>query len=802
MTSLQQRKQRHNNMLLSIKTFLAIIIIIVGVVSATIAFVPLFFSAMESVEEVVTVLRGEVSSRIQGTVTDFFTVCQQNVASLMLAGTLGAMSDQAPMTMAPWLGSMSHALGKLNFYVGLQDGRFVSATVNNFPNMSFSYTGQFNVSLGLTNDTSFRMTYNLHNRSNVTPIAQVVNRYDPTKRPWYNPLYAAQSWSSVYLDNSGLYSVLTGGGPFVNGSGVKVGAIGVDFPTTNVITYLRTQRVGLSGRVLLIDRLTRGFLGGNWNVSGVVNVTGSPLRMAFLADIAPSDPLVARVAAEIGESQLLACTAPCRFDLHDGAPVNSLYVDVVSVSDAYGLDMRLVQLIPAKDYLSKVDKDSKTSIGATAGAVIGLLLIAVAVGQVALQPLTVLEEKIQLASTLSDEVVEDAPINFLSEIVLIEESFNNLQAELKRVKSFVPQSVLQRLEEGEDGEGDLTSDAASSIADSRRDSSAVKVARRHSRAADGRSLASSGGSVARSTRAGRQMHGLNLASGLATRQVTMAMINLVGFHDVAGTKGPSACETLHTEYLRIIEAACTEFKGVFDSFSGDHVVVSFNASNSVPSHLTRCAAMICAIEQAVHKRNVSKPQLPPMGVRIAAATGRCLVGNVGTDKIKRFTIIGSIVNQCSVLLQLAKMWKVSNVVSVAAMDVMELEYQIQPVGVAQLPLSSISGNEVTAVGVPFTPVGTIVAAKKANDDEWMYQLNAGSNVDDENKALRNAFTLLAQRNRPGSNNEELVRHAREILETKIRSTSLPGAVRLIAELGATPNPLGSFYDSVCGTSSQ
>lgn len=811
-------------MLISIRTLLASIIIVIGIVSATIAFVPVYYSALSGVEDVVSSLRVELAQRIQGAVTGFFNSCQQDVSALMLAARLDAMDSAVPFSAIKWLGSISMLLSGLPVYLGLQNGQFIFTAAMNAvnPNISFSYTAHGDPTKTQTNDTRYAGRFNVSSGTNISVITTRANTYDPTKRPWYPPLYAAQSWSSVYLDNSGLYSVLTAGGPFVNSSGHKLGAFAVDFPTSNVVTYLQQQKVGLTGRVLLIDRASMGFLGGNWPVSSVVNNSGV-LRMARLADIAPSDALVELLYQRIGETSLLSCAVPCTWTIRRGsAAVDAVYVDVLSVADSYGLDMRLIQVLPARDYLAEIDRDSKTSIGATAGAVIGLLVLAVFLGHVALSPLAVLEEMLYLASTLSDEVVEPAMCNFLSEIVAIEEAFTNLQAELKRVKSFVPRSVLQRLEDGDDGEdeGALKGEGSTSQADSSKRGSMPSTApggdaRRPSKAgmlvaADGRSVASRS-SQARSTRGGRVLHGLNVASGLATRQVTLMMVNLCGFHEIAALRGPPGCEAAIGEYLSVIESsACSSvFRGVLDSFSGDHVVISFNASNSVASHLSRCAGAICALEAAIAKRNAKDGGAAaggrkdaPMRVRIAAATGKSFVGNIGSEAIKRFTVVGGVVNQCCVLLQLCKMWNVNNLVSASAMEVMEYEYVTQPVGVARLPPAAISAandTRPTSLAVPYVPVGTVVAPKNVGDDEWMYQLSAGGNSEDDGKNLRAAFTLLATARNAGTSQADTLAKAQSFLD-QVKNASTPGAVRLREEL-AKPSgsaALGPYYDSVVG----
>ncbi|CUF03201.1 membrane-associated protein, putative, partial [Bodo saltans] len=542
---------------ISIRTFLAVVTAIVGVTAAAIAFAPVYTSALSSVEDVIDNLRKEIGVRLQVNVQLLFSSPQLQISSLMTSAKLGAMNTSDKFSMMPYMGEIAASSG-ISTYCGFEDGTFLQTdSTDESDIVSVQYTV---ITTQIINIGTF--PYNLTLRSNTSELpAGVPDDYNPTLRPWYPGLFARQSWSQVYLDSSGNFSVLTAGGPFTNSTGLKFGAFAMDFPTTLILSYLQDQTVGKTGRVFLMDRLSGGFLGGNWEVQSFVNVSGE-LQMAQVSDIAWSDALVSRMFSGLGLDFLKNCTATCRATVGSGN--GALFVDVLSVTDSYGLDMRLVVLLPAKDFMDKIDHDSKVSIGATVGAVVGLLILAVIAGQVALSPLSRLEERLYAAASLEDDSEDDEDCNFLSEIVNIESAFSTLRAELARIKSFVPQSVLQKMEDGdEEADEDAIRGFSRSQSESSRRTGASSVSKRQGMMShgmtqstdDARTLKSKARSSAASrAREKRGAAVLNVASGLVSRQVTLLVANVIGFH-ATSAESATACMSQHSEYLNIICAA-------------------------------------------------------------------------------------------------------------------------------------------------------------------------------------------------------------------------------------------------------
>ncbi|CUG64468.1 Hypothetical protein, putative, partial [Bodo saltans] len=70
------------------------------------------------------------------------------------------------------------------------------------------------------------------------------------------------------------------------------------------------------------------------------------------------------------------------------------------------------------------------------------------------------------------------------------------------------------------------------------------------------------------------------------------------------------------------------------------------------------------------------------GIRFGVATGKALCGNLGTDKIKRFCTLGPVLNHAQVLVDMCRVYGVTNLASGDALKGMSFEYVCDNVTIA------------------------------------------------------------------------------------------------------------------------
>jgi adenylate cyclase len=82
--------------------------------------------------------------------------------------------------------------------------------------------------------------------------------FDPRKRPWY--VGAAEDdklyWSDVYIFNPIKVPGITISNPFYNKEGALIGVAGADLSLNTLSNFLLDQKVGISGKVLILDSKT------------------------------------------------------------------------------------------------------------------------------------------------------------------------------------------------------------------------------------------------------------------------------------------------------------------------------------------------------------------------------------------------------------------------------------------------------------------------------------------------------------------------------------------------------------------
>ena len=77
-------------------------------------------------------------------------------------------------------------------------------------------------------------------------------------------------------------------------------------------------------------------------------------------------------------------------------------------------------------------------------------------------------------------------------------------------------------------------------------------------------------------------------------------------------------------------------------FVGDAVMAVFNAPARQPDHALRAARAALGMQEAIKAVAVGDPDLPRF--RVGVMTGPALVGNIGSEETRDYTVIGDAVN--------------------------------------------------------------------------------------------------------------------------------------------------------------
>jgi adenylate cyclase len=137
-----------------------------------------------------------------------------------------------------------------------------------------------------------------------------------------------------------------------------------------------------------------------------------------------------------------------------------------------------------------------------------------------------------------------------------------------------------------------------------------------------------------------------LKLGGERRKVTVLMSDLRGFSAVSEWLPPEKVVTLLNLYLGAMADVVDQYKGTINEFIGDGIFIMFGAPMDRPDDSQRAIACAIAMQLAMASVNEQNKQLglPPIEMGIGINTGEVVVGNIGSQKRAKYTVIGSHVN--------------------------------------------------------------------------------------------------------------------------------------------------------------
>jgi adenylate cyclase len=139
---------------------------------------------------------------------------------------------------------------------------------------------------------------------------------------------------------------------------------------------------------------------------------------------------------------------------------------------------------------------------------------------------------------------------------------------------------------------------------------------------------------------------LDVRPGGTSREVTILMSDVRGFTSMSAGMEPDVLVAQLNDYFEEMVAAVDEHEGTVDKFMGDGLMAFFGAPAHQPDHARRaCDTALEMLERLTglnERRRLAGLQAIEIGIGLA--TGRVVVGNVGSERRLEFTVIGDAVN--------------------------------------------------------------------------------------------------------------------------------------------------------------
>ena len=172
------------------------------------------------------------------------------------------------------------------------------------------------------------------------------------------------------------------------------------------------------------------------------------------------------------------------------------------------------------------------------------------------------------------------------------------------------------------------------------------------------------------------------ALGGARRHMTVLFSDIRGFTTMSEKGTPEAVVSQLNELFTRMVGVVFAHRGTVDKFVGDMIMALYGAPLDDPEHAEHAVQTALAMITTLHQLNrewagQGKPQLD---IGIGINTGEMIAGNVGSDTIMSYTVIGDAVNLGARLESLNKDYGTRIIISEATRERLKGRYDIHPLG--------------------------------------------------------------------------------------------------------------------------
>ena len=140
-----------------------------------------------------------------------------------------------------------------------------------------------------------------------------------------------------------------------------------------------------------------------------------------------------------------------------------------------------------------------------------------------------------------------------------------------------------------------------------------------------------------------------LEMGGETREVSLIMSDLRGFTAIIAEMDPEQVITFLNRYLGKMIEILLDHRAVIDEILGDGILAFFGAPEPLEDHPARAVACALSMQAAMDEINAENEAdgLPHLEMGIGVNTGSVVVGNIGSERRTKYSVVGSDVNFAS-----------------------------------------------------------------------------------------------------------------------------------------------------------
>lgn len=170
--------------------------------------------------------------------------------------------------------------------------------------------------------------------------------------------------------------------------------------------------------------------------------------------------------------------------------------------------------------------------------------------------------------------------------------------------------------------------------------------------------------------------------GGTRRDMSVLFSDIRGFTAVTERGVPEELVAQLNEYFTRMVDVVFAHRGTLDKFVGDMVMALFGAPLDDPQHADHAVQAALAMVSELNRLNAKWVQegKPELGIGIGINSGEMIAGNIGSEQIRSYTVIGDNVNLGARLESLNKDYKTSIIISEYTAKLLVGRYGLRPLG--------------------------------------------------------------------------------------------------------------------------
>jgi adenylate cyclase len=166
------------------------------------------------------------------------------------------------------------------------------------------------------------------------------------------------------------------------------------------------------------------------------------------------------------------------------------------------------------------------------------------------------------------------------------------------------------------------------------------------------------------------------------RDMTVLFSDIRGFTAASERAAPEAVVTQLNEYFGAMVDVLFRHRGTLDKFVGDMVMGLFGAPLADPHHADHAVGAALEMTATLDRLNERwrGEGRPALNIGIGINSGDMIAGNIGSEAIMSYTVIGDAVNLGARLESLNKQYGTRIIISEATRDALPDRYVFRPLG--------------------------------------------------------------------------------------------------------------------------